>query len=370
MERQNSQAVKIHKQRVAAAAAGRLPTKRIRFADLASEYISLQGAKMSVNGRTRAIEIIRLHLSPRFGSRYADSMRPIDIERYRQERLSAGAKAATVNREWAVCKAILNKGESWGLLDRNPIRRGSVPMLPVDNSKLVFFEYSEWTSFSTAFDSDERWRRHIARSRRLGPVKDARGNRTARRFGGGRRPDSKATASYLQRLRECVPALKALLFTGSRLGEVLNIRWEDVDQKREVILIRQQKTRKPKTIPISSGLREALGAVPQGVGSGFVFCRASGEPLGHREVQRAFEVAKRVSGIRSELTPHTLRHTFASWLAINGTPLHTIQELLGHGDLRMTLRYAHLSPAHLREAVEVIVAATRQTGTVATSVAT
>ncbi len=49
-----------------------------------------------------------------------------------------------------------------------------------------------------------------------------------------------------------------------------------------------------------------------------------------------------------------IRHTFASWLAIQGTPIRTIQELLGHRDLRMTLRYAHLSPAHLRDAVEGI----------------
>jgi hypothetical protein len=65
-------------------------------------------------------------------------------------------------------------------------------------------------------------------------------------------------------------------------------------------------------------------------------------------------VARKLSGARSELTPHSPRHTFASWLAIAGTPLRTIQELLGHADVRMTIRYSHLSPAHLREAVEVI----------------
>ncbi len=53
-------------------------------------------------------------------------------------------------------------------------------------------------------------------------------------------------------------------------------------------------------------------------------------------------------------TPVSIRHTFASWLAIAGTPLRTIQELLGHADIRMTIRYAHLSPAHLRDAVELV----------------
>lgn len=65
-------------------------------------------------------------------------------------------------------------------------------------------------------------------------------------------------------------------------------------------------------------------------------------------------MAQKLSGIREELNPYTIRHRFASWLAIKGTPIRTIQELLGHKDLRMTLRYAHLSPAHLAEAVETI----------------
>ena len=65
-------------------------------------------------------------------------------------------------------------------------------------------------------------------------------------------------------------------------------------------------------------------------------------------------MAKRISGIRAELTLYSLRHTFASWLAMKGRPILEIKELLGHKDLRMTLRYAHLSPARLEEAVEDI----------------
>lgn len=348
-------AVRIHKERVAAAASGRVTHQRIRFSDLADEYLKTHGARISESGRKRAEEVVRLHLNPRFGSKYADSLRPIDIDRYRQERLTEGAKPATVNREWNICKAILNKGEAWGVLERNPIRRGAVPVFRVDNAKLIFFEVGEWTQLITAFDDESKWADHVEQSRRLGPIRHTPDKGSPRRFGGGRKGTSAASQEYLRRLRECVPAMKALLYTGSRLGEVLALRWEDVDWKRGVITIRQQKTRKSKTVPISTGLRQALEAVPQGSGISMVFRRSDASPIRKYELQRAFEAAKKVTGIRSELTPHTLRHTFASWLAIAGTPLRTIQELLGHGDLRMTLRYAHLSPAHLRDAVEVVV---------------
>ena len=61
-----------------------------------------------------------------------------------------------------------------------------------------------------------------------------------------------------------------------------------------------------------------------------------------------------VTDPRQKITFHTLRHTFASWLAINGTPILTIKELLGHQSLAMTERYSHLSPDHKRQAVDGI----------------
>ena len=85
-----------------------------------------------------------------------------------------------------------------------------------------------------------------------------------------------------------------------------------------------------------------------------MFTRPDGRPFATIDVQRAFSIARKLSGIRSELTPHSLRHTFASWLAISGQPLRTIQELLGHADIRMTIRYSHLSPAHLSDAMKTI----------------
>jgi integrase len=170
------------------------------------------------------------------------------------------------------------------------------------------------------------------------------------------RPDSEATARYRERLRAAVRFFRTMLYTGWRPSEVFALTWRDVDFERGVVVIWQEKTGAPKTVPVSKALREVLSGLLRGVGTAPVFVRPDGSSLTKDDVERTFDLAKRMTGLRAELTIYSIRHTFASWLAIQGTPIRTIQELLGHPDLRMTLRYAHLSPAHLREAVEGIAA--------------
>jgi integrase len=347
------EAVRIHRERTAHAAArkGRA-LHALTFQTLASSYLESAGRKMAEKSRERAATIITNHLRPVLGSMLVSVMRPFHVERYMSARVDAGANPGTVNREWNVLKAILNWGEKMELIEKNPIRRGSVAGFKVADAKLIYFEPEEWRRFIAAFDDVSAWQAHVAGVRRLGPVKI--GAQGERRYGAGRRPDSDATAEYLQRLRQTVPIFRALLLTGCRLGEILSLRWLDVDMKRNVVSIVQQKTGKQKTLPIEGEFRDVLLALPRSVGAAPVFTRPDGRPFATIDVQRAFGIARKLSGIRSELTPHSLRHTFASWLAISGQPLRTIQELLGHADIRMTIRYSHLSPAHLSDAMKTI----------------
>ncbi len=348
-----AEAVRIYKARLSAAAArrGTADDSRVTFALLADEYVKVHCARKSEATKKRTEQALRLIL-PVFGDRAVRTIRPLDIERYRERRLAAGVKPVTVNREWAIIKAILNKGEAWGMIERNPIRRGAVPMFEEGPGRLVFFEAVEWERFITAFDDEEAWKRHRAKIRNLGPVKA--GLQGVRRYGGGMKPDSEATAAYRERLRASVSYFKTMLYTGSRPSEVLRLVWRDVDLDRGVVAVWQEKTNSRKTIPVSKAFREVLSGLRRGVGTVPLFLRPDGSPLTKDDVERAFDLAKRLTGLRAELTIYSIRHTFASWLAIQGTPIRTIQELLGHRDLRMTLRYAHLSPAHLREAVEGI----------------
>ena len=103
-------------------------------------------------------------------------------------------------------------------------------------------------------------------------------------------------------------------------------------------------------VPINQTLLGELQHLPRHLHSDYVFCNAAGEP--YDEVKRSFNTACRKAGIK-DFRFHDLRHTFASHLVMNGVDLKTVMRLLGHKDIRMTLRYAHLSKEHLQAAVEL-----------------
>lgn len=151
------------------------------------------------------------------------------------------------------------------------------------------------------------------------------------------------------------------LRTGLRQGELLALRWQDVDLKSGLLCVRQSVTRGRVTVPKSGKGREvALGdgvlAALKGqrhLRGELVFCTSSGRMLRRAECRRPLMYACRKAGLR-QVGWHVLRHTFASHLAMRGVPLKAVQELLGHATIEMTMRYSHLSPHVAREAVKLL----------------
>ena len=300
----------------------------------------------------RDVSIIEVHLRPFFGKMAVASTKAIHVLKYQRER-SASASPATINREWNVLRACLNFAELHEVIPANPIKRRAVKLLETAGPRRDFFEPDEWRRFVTAFDDENRWKERLEKKRE---GKDRRVVSIERQVGpGGRRPDSEASRAHLATVREAMPVLRTCMYVAARLGEVIELRWRDVDLKRRLITVHQEKTRKPKTLPIVHPLQTMLEGLDRGLPDAYVFTRG-GRPFYERELQRAFDLALTIAGVDKPLTPHSIRHTVGSWLVIAGYGEDThVAEILGHRRSRVTSGYAHLAKTNLVPAMNDLV---------------
>jgi site-specific recombinase XerD len=147
--------------------------------------------------------------------------------------------------------------------------------------------------------------------------------------------------------------LMTLYGTGRRRSEVAHLRVQDVDSQRMLIRVHEGKGGKSRDLPLSPALLETLRAYwrwrqPQT----YLFTTryialGPDHPISDKTVWIACQEARLKAGITKRVTPHTLRHSWATHLLEAGTDLRTIQVLLGHGDLETTAPYLHLSQKHL-----------------------
>jgi integrase/recombinase XerD len=150
--------------------------------------------------------------------------------------------------------------------------------------------------------------------------------------------------------------LMALYSTGMRRSELVRLRVEDIDSERMFVHIRKGKGGKDRDVPLCPKLLETLREYwrwkkprtwlfPGGTGS------ADGQHLTDKAVWYACAEAAQHAGLKKRVSPHMLRHSFATHLLEDGADLPTIQMLLGHADLEATSIYLHLSRRHLEKTV-------------------
>ena len=148
------------------------------------------------------------------------------------------------------------------------------------------------------------------------------------------------------------------LFTGARLGELLTLTAGQIDFRNGTAEVNGKTGR--RILYLNSSALSILKTRTEGrIATDFLFPGTKG---GHMsETHPVFTDTVRRLGLNPQGTPnhrrvvfHTLRHTFASWLVMQGVPLYTVQKLLGHANILMTQRYAHLAPHHERAAAEKI----------------
>ncbi|MFC1496285.1 tyrosine-type recombinase/integrase [Candidatus Margulisiibacteriota bacterium] len=153
--------------------------------------------------------------------------------------------------------------------------------------------------------------------------------------------------------------------SGMRAGEISNMQWHDIDWTRNLIKVKITKTNREREVPMDKVLvntlkwfreyyiefRRMLIMQRTQAQMTYVFCDIDGRKIA--SFHKAFNNAKRKAGI-TDITIHTLRHTYASHLANKGIPLLTIRDLLGHTDIKTTTIYSHLANEHLQSAVKQI----------------
>ncbi len=167
--------------------------------------------------------------------------------------------------------------------------------------------------------------------------------------------ESRLRAVILKHHAAHMPEFEIALHTGMRPSEQFGLTWDRVDLVRNFITLLKTKTGKARHIPLNSVALAAFKILQKRSpkGASRVFLNVHDKPL--TEYKHWFEPA--VTEARLEdFTWYCLRHTFASRLAMAGVDLRTIADLMGHQTIQMTMRYAHLAPAHQRSAVEQLVA--------------
>jgi len=148
------------------------------------------------------------------------------------------------------------------------------------------------------------------------------------------------------------PVVVMALSTGARYSEIMNLRWRDIDMKRGVARLEQTKNGERRSLPlVAAAFDEVLRLhhTSKAAPSDYLFPRSDG--LAPMEIRKHWEAALKSAEI-TDFRFHDLRHTAASYLAMNGATLAEIAEVLGHKTLQMVKRYAHLSDLHVASVVE------------------
>jgi integrase len=253
--------------------------------------------------------ILRVHLVPALGHLALNAIKPPDVEIYKSRKLNEGLARKSVNNHLTVLRRSLAIAVEWGLIESVPVIR----WLELPPPEFDFLTIVEARRLIEAADAE--WRCMI------------------------------------------IVAVR----TGLRLGELLALRWVDVDLDGGRLVVRRAAARgvigtpkngKAREVPLSEQAADALRNQQPRRGE-FVFCTPAGSMLTRGATKWPLKRALARSGLRT-IGWHVLRHSFASQLVMRGAPLKSVQELLGHSTIEMTMRYSHLSPDARRDAVRLL----------------
>jgi len=266
---------------------------------------------------------VRLHIAPAIGKVKLAQVGPQHVQLLQKRLLDKGLGRKSIDLVRATLSGALTQAMRWGLILRNPV-------------SLVQPPYSE--------DEEPR----------------------------ALTPEQATALLNAVAGHEYEQLYTVMLATGLRIGEALALRWQDVELERNRLHVRQQLTVLPGqpvqfTPPKSRSGRRTIPLIPAAVtalraqraiddahlvGSLLVFSNELGQPLVGRRVERLFKECLRKAHMPTTFTPHSLRHSTATYLMARGVPARVIMEIMGHSSITMTARYQHIIESVLDDAAE------------------
>jgi len=283
------------------------------------EHIKLRRKPSVVRGYEMAL---RVHLVPHFGDRQIAAITRRDVESFVARQAATPhpdtgkpRAAKSVNNVLGVLSSMFTTAVDWGYLERSPCTGVEPLPLPVESQ-----EFSFYTTEQT-----ERW---LAACVRVEPV--------------------------------WYPLALVAFRTGLRLGELAALRWVDVDLEGWRLHVRRSWYRGAITTP-KGGRARVVDLAPSAAAvlgrlrraHDIVFANLDGSVVTRDQLKAPWERVTKEAGLH-RTTPHDARHSFASQLVMAGAPLPAVQQLLGHTDIRVTMRYAHLAPGAKASAVALL----------------
>lgn len=270
--------------------------KRILFEKFADEYMEYAKANKKSWGRD---EISLKHLIPHFKGMSLSKINPKHIEDYKRKRLDR-VKPATINRELTLLKFMFSLAKKWKYASENPVK------------EIKFFQERQY--LMRILNKEEIKRLITVASNPLKAI------------------------------------IILALNTAMRKGEILNLRWPDVDFADCYIYIKESKSNVMRKIPMNTIVVATLKNIKRE--SDYVFPGPRNRKQ-YSDIFYPFKQACENASIK-DMRFHDLRHTAATIMVMGGIDLVTVSKILGHSDIQMTMRYAHPTPENKRKAVNVL----------------
>lgn len=259
----------------------------------------------------------------------------------------AGLKPRSINRDLQRIQSVLSKAVSFDnpkVLDVHPMK-GFKPLKIDKTGRVRFLDADEETALRRALDDREE------------QLRQARARFNVWRVARSRKPLPDRVGDLLDHLK---PLVLVALNTGLRRGELLGLSWGAVNLAAKIVTVTggNAKSGNTRRIPLNSEALDVLTRWHRRHGrpgkDQLVFPGPDGERM--KQISTAWKTLMKLAGL-IDFRFHDCRHHFASWLVQKGVDLNTVRELLGHADILMVLRYAHLAPHNLRLAVDKLVTA-------------